>query len=509
MKEFFVNVAPLETRIALVENKKLVELVIERHENRSVVGNVYKGKVDSVVPGIQAAFVDVGFEKNGFLYVSDIASAGLGDDIVFEEGTAKPNRKGRRGSAEQIEKVLKKGQTIMVQVAKDTLGTKGCRLTNYVTLPGRYCVFMPTVSNIGVSRKIESDRERDRLRKILQGLRPKEGGIILRTAAEGKTREDFESDLKYLTKVWRKVQTKMESAKAPCLLHEDLSPVLRIIRDSFTADVERLTIDSDSEYSRILNFLDSFAPSLRKRCKLYQEKRPLFEKHGIDAEIQKALNRKVYLKSGGHICIDPTEALVAIDVNTGRFTGTTNLEATVFKTNLEAAEEIARQVRLRDLGGIIVIDFIDMMIEKNKRELIRKLADCLKSDRTKTTISEISELGMIEMTRKRVKHNLLKALSQTCPYCDGSGMIRSVTTMTFETLRRLESLCCVSKSKKIIIQVHADVARRLRSENKDLLDAIAARFEREVAVESVSDFHIQDIKMISASTRKEIVTSGG
>ncbi|MEA3365986.1 MAG: Rne/Rng family ribonuclease [Candidatus Hydrogenedentes bacterium] len=506
MKEFVINVAPLETRIAFLEEKRLAELTIERHESRSRVGNIYKGRVDSIVPGIQAAFIDIGFEKNGFLYVSDIAGTEGTGDFVFEEGTAKPGKKSRRHKAPAIESILKKNQDIMVQVSKDSLGSKGMRLTNYITLPGRYCVLMPTVQHLGVSRKIDNDRERDRLKRILHNVRPKGLGLIMRTAAEGKTKGDFQPDVQYLVRLWQKVRSKMESMKGPTLLHEDMGPILRIIRDSFTNDVNRLTIDSEVEYSRILNFLDSFAPNLKKRCKLYRGKTPLFEKMGLESEVDKALNRKVYLKSGGHICIDQTEALIAIDVNTGRFTGSKNLEETVLHTNLEAGEEIARQVRLRDLGGIIVIDFIDMQYERNRRQLLKRLQECLKRDRAKTTVSEISELGMIEMTRKRVKHNLVKALSQPCPYCEGSGLVRSITTMTFTVLRQLQSVFCRSKEKSVILQVHPDVARRLRHENKDLLDALAQEFEREVSVESVSDFHIEDIKFLSARTRKEIKT---
>ena len=504
MKELIINVAPLETRIATVEDKRLVDLQIERHENRSVVGNIYKGRVDSVVPGIQAAFIDIGFEKNGFLYVSDIAAAEGTGDFDFEEGTARRRGRSRRSKPPGIASLLSKNQHIMVQVSKDRLGTKGVRLTNYVTLPGRYIVFMPTVTQLGISRKIEDERERDRLRGILQDIRPKNVGLILRTAAEGRKKAHFTADVRYLSKMWNKVKSKMESVKGPALLHEDLGPILRIVRDIFTNDVDKLTIDSESEYSRILNFLDSFAPSLRKRCKLYAAKQPIFEKFSVEEEIQKALRRKVYFKSGGYICIDQTEALVAIDVNTGRFTGSKGLEDTVFQTNLQAAEEIARQVRLRDLGGIIVIDFIDMRLDQNRKELIRKLHDCLKNDRAKTTISEISELGMIEMTRKRVKHNLVKALSQPCPYCEGSGLVRSVTTMTFDTLRMLHSLFCWTKEQRILLQVHPDVARRLRHENKDIVDSIAQRFDREIIIESVSDFHIHDAKILSALTRKEI-----
>lgn len=504
MKEFIINVTSLENRIALLEDKRLAELTIERQENKSIVGNIYKGRVDSIIPGIQAAFIDIGFEKNGFLYVSDIAGTEGTGDFVLEDGVAKPKTRGRRGKEYSIENLLKKNQHIMVQVSKDRLGTKGVRLTNFITLPGRFMVLMPTVKQLGVSRKIDDDAERDRLKKILQECRPKGIGLITRTAGEGRKKAELQSDVRYLTKVWEQVKEKMESMKGPCLLHEDLGSTLRMVRDSFTNEVERLTIDDEDEYNRILRFLDTFAPGLKKRCKLYSQSRPIFDKYEIETEIEKALRRKVFLKSGGYICIDQTEALVAIDVNTGKFTGKTRLEETVFKTNLEAAEEIARQVRLRDLGGIIVIDFIDMELERNRRELIRKLKDALKTDRAKTTVSEVSELGMIEMTRKRVKHNLIKALSQPCPYCEGSGMVRSVTTMTFDTLRRLQTLFCTLKEKAIVIQVHPDVARRLRTENKEQLDFLGRRFEREIALESVSDFHIHDLKVLSARTRKEL-----
>jgi len=412
VKEFVINAGPLETRIALLEDKRLAELIIERQESRSLVGNIYKGRIDSVVPGIQAAFIDIGFDKNGFLYVSDIAGTEGTGDFELEDGVARRKTRGRRGKQQSIESLLKKNQYVMVQVSKDRLGTKGVRLTNFITLPGRYVVLMPTVTTLGISRKIESEKERERLKHLLQSLRSKGVGLITRTAGEGRKKADFQNDIKYLTKVWEKVKAKMESVQGPGLLHEDLGPILRIVRDAFTNEVERLTIDSESEYSRILNFLDAFAPNLKKRCKLYGGPQPVFDQFGIEAEIEKAMHRKVPLKSGGHICIDQTEALVAIDVNTGKFTGRVHLEETVFRTNIEAAEEIARQVRLRDMGGIIVVDFIDMEQEKNRRELIKKLREALKTDRAKTTISEVSELGMIEMTRKRVKHNLIKALSQ-------------------------------------------------------------------------------------------------
>ncbi|HIJ64401.1 MAG TPA: Rne/Rng family ribonuclease [Candidatus Hydrogenedentes bacterium] len=504
MKEFVINAGPLETRIALLEEKRLAELSIERHESKSIVGNIYKGRVESVVPGIQAAFIDIGFDKNGFLYVSDIAGAEGTGDFEFVDGVVRQHAHSRREHRPSIDKILKKNQYIMVQVSKDKLGTKGVRLTNFITLPGRYLVLMPTVTHLGVSRKIETEQERDRLRRILQQIRPKGVGIVTRTAGEGRRTTDFRKDLNYLAKVWNKVKARMESMKGPCLLHEDMGAILRVVRDSFTNDVGKLTVDSEVEYGRIVSFLDGFAPNLKKRCKLYQGKRPIFDKFGVEEEIEKALRRKVYLKSGGYICIDQTEALVAIDVNTGKFTGAKHLEETVFQTNMDAAAEIARQVRLRDLGGIIVIDFIDMRFEQNRRKLINKLQESLKADRAKTTVSEVSELGMIEMTRKRVKHNIMNALSQPCPYCEGSGMVRSVTTMTFDVLRTLQCLFCKSKEKSVILQVHPDVARRLRAENKHLLDGIMQRFDREITVESVSDFHIHDNRILSARTRKEI-----
>lgn len=504
MKQLVINVDPLETRIAFLENNRLTELQIERQESPSMVGNIYKGRVDAVVPGIQAAFIDIGFEKNGFLYVSDIAGAEGTGDIELENGVPRAKTRAKRARQQPIETMLKKNQYVMVQVVKDRLGNKGARLTNFITLPGRHTVLMPTVGTLGVSRKIDSDKERDRLKRILRQVRPKGVGLISRTAAEGRNKRDLQQDVKYLMRVWTKAKSRFEKMKGPGLIREDLGPILRMVRDSFTTDLDRLTIDSQVEYERIRNFLDNFAPNLKRRVRLHKGKRPLFDKLRIEEEIEKALRRKVYLKSGGHICIDQTEALIAIDVNTGKFTGKKQLEDTVLQTNLEAAEEIARQVRLRDMGGIIVIDFIDMASPRNRKKLLRTLTEVLKQDRAKTTVSEVNELGMIEMTRKRVKHNLIKALSQPCPYCEGSGLVRSVTTVTFDTLRRLQSLFCVSKETRVILQVHSDVARRLRTENKDLLDGIAEQFNREITVESVSDFHIHDIKVLRARTRKEI-----
>lgn len=504
MKEMVINVGPHETRIAILEDKRLAELSIEREESPSIVGNVYRGRVDSVVPGMQAAFIDIGFHKNGFLYVSDIAGAEGTGDIELVDGMPRAKTRAKRAKQQPIETMLKKDQYVMVQVAKDPLGTKGARLTNFISMPGRYVVLMPTVTTLGVSRKIESDKERDRLKKILQTVRPQRMGLITRTAGEGGALKDFKNDVRYLTRVWDRIRETYDRLKGPGLLREDLGPILRAVRDQFSDDMTALHIDDDTEYERISSFLDNFAPDLKDKVNLYKGKRPLFDKNDIEAEIEKALRRSVQLKSGGHICIDQTEALIAIDVNTGKFTGRKQLEDTVFQTNMEAAEEIARQVRLRDMGGIIVIDFIDMNLQSNRRKLIQRLSDSLKNDRAKTTVSEVNELGMIEMTRKRVKHNLIKALSQPCPYCEGSGMVRSITTVTFDTLRRLQSLFCHSRETQFVLQVHPDVARRLRTENQDFLREILDRFKRELDIESMPDFHIHDIKVLRAGTRREI-----
>lgn len=504
MKEIVFNVNPLETRIAFMESGRLIEFALERHENPSIVGNIYRGRVDAVVPGMQAAFIDFGDEKNGFLYVSDIAGAEGTGDTMLDSGTPRAKTRARRAKQQPIETMLKRDQYIMVQIMKDRLGTKGARLTNFITIPGRFMVLMPTTTTLGVSRKIDSEKERQRLKKILQQIRPEGTGLITRTAGEGRSQQELKGDAQYLSHVWERVKDKYERMKGPGLVREDLGPILRVIRDQFTHEVDRITIDNEEEFERIRSFVESLAPDLKNRVHLYGGKRPLFDEMKIEPEITKALQRKVFLKSGGHICIDQTEALIAIDVNTGRFTGKKELEQTVLQTNLESADEIAKQVRLRDLGGIIVIDFIDMEEPANRKKLLQRLTDALKADRAKTTVSEINELGMIEMTRKRVRHNIVRALSQPCPYCEGSGMVRSVTTVTFDILRKLQKLFCETNEKRLILQVHPDVARRLRTENRGQLDELAERFGRDVTLESVSDFHVHDCAVLRADSRKAI-----
>ncbi|MGC8737445.1 MAG: Rne/Rng family ribonuclease [Candidatus Hydrogenedens sp.] len=500
MKELVINVEPLETRIALLENQKLTELMIERVETPSIVGNIYKGRVDSIIPGIQAAFIDIGTNKNGFLYVSDISTDF--DDIIIDEGMVpRPlHRKAVTGPA-RIQNILHTNQNLMVQVVKDQIGNKGARLTTFITIPGRYVVLFPTINATGISRKIESEKERERLRKIMHQIKPQGMGIVFRTAADGKPREDLENDVMYLLRVWEGVNEKYRTLKGTGLIREDLNPILRIVRDRFTKEIQRLTIDNPFQYEKIINFLDILEPPLKKRVRLYKLKTPIFEKMNIEREIDKILQRNVQLKSGGYITIDLTEALVAIDVNTGSFTGKKELEETILQTNLEAAEEIARQVRLRDLNGIIVIDFIDMALEQNRKKLLNHFINLLKNDRARITVSEISELGMIEMTRQRLKQNVIKTLSQPCPYCYGRGHIKSITTVLLDILRKLKNMFVVNKEKKFILQTHFDIAKRLREENEFLIKNLQKEFNKEILIESVSDFHIEDYRILSARNR--------
>jgi len=500
MKELVINVEPLETRIALLENQKLTELMIERAEAPSIVGNIYKGRVDSIIPGIQAAFIDIGIKKNGFLYVSDISTDF--EDIILDEGMVpRPLHRKTVTGPPRIQNILHTNQNLMVQVVKDQIGNKGARLTTFITIPGRYVVLFPTINATGISRKIESEKERERLRKIMNQIKPKGMGIVFRTAAENKPREDLENDVMYLLRVWEEVNEKYHTLKGTGLVREDLNPILRIVRDRFTKEIQRLTIDNSSQYEKIINFLDILEPALKKRVRLYKLKNPIFEKMNIEREIDKILQRNVQLKSGGYITIDLTEALVAIDVNTGSFTGKKELEETILQTNLEAAEEIARQVRLRDLNGIIVIDFIDMALEQNRKKLLNHFINLLKNDRARITVSEISELGMIEMTRQRLKQNVIKTLSQPCPYCYGRGHIKSITTVLLDILRKLKSMFVVNKEKKFILQTHPDIAKRLREENEPLLESLQKEFQKEILIESVSDFHIEDYRILSARNR--------
>ncbi len=404
-KQMLVRSSPHQTQIVVLEGPILVEHYVARSDQRSLVGNVYLGKVRNVLPGMEAAFVDFGEGKNGVLYAGDVNY----DDAEIE------------GKARRIEMVMKPGDTVLVQVVKDALGHKGARLTNQISLAGRYLVLAPNSDVRGISRRLPDD-ERRRLRTVIGEVRPKGMGVIVRTAAEGASKEDIQSDIKRLLRIWGEIES-YGDAKAPTLLHEEPPLVLRVIREHFTSDFRRLLVDDKKTYEQALSYLEGTEADLLDKVKLYEDELGLFERFHVEDQLRKALDRKVWLPSGGHIVIDRTEALTVIDVNTGRFVGRSNLEETVLQNNLESAEEIARQLRLRDIGGIIVIDFIDMEIAKNRAAVLLRLREHLAKDKTRTQVFDVSNLGLVEMTRKNVSAGLLESFSDVCPQCNGRGVV--------------------------------------------------------------------------------------
>ncbi len=452
-REIVINTTKHESRIAVVDEGQVAELWVERTRHRTIVGNIYKGRVTKVLPGMQSAFVDLGLERDAFLYVADVLEeleeieSETPDELQLDDV---PHR-----AETSISDLLREGQEIVVQVSKDTIAGKGARITSHVTLPGRFLVYMPTVNHIGVSRRIEDEGERNRLKDILERIRPQgQGGFIVRTAGEGREEEEFRSDLRYLTELWSQIKRRAEKASAPTAVHHDLDLILRTIRDVLSSEFKSVWVDSVDEYQRIVEFLDQIQPQLVPRVRLYRRDEPIFDEFGIEPEIAKALKSKVWLKSGGYIVINQTEALVAIDVNTGKYVGKKNLEETVFRTNLEAAKEIVRQIRLRDLGGIIVLDFIDMEEASNRDKLFATLEEEIRKDRSKTKILQISEFGLIEMTRKRVRQSLERSLTQACPYCSGSGRIKSNTTVALEIWRELMKARDFHEGQDVIVRVN-------------------------------------------------------
>ncbi len=484
--KMLVESDPYETRIAVLEDDRTTEVFLERRLHRGVVGNVYKGRVTRVLPGMQAAFVDVGLERDAFLYVDDVVDAAIAE----EDSDLGPNGHNHGavngeeepepfGAAESpsIDSLLKVGQELLVQVTKDPLPNKGARVTTQVTLPGRFLVLLPTVGHLGVSRKIEDEEERARLRALLEeATAGGHGGWIVRTAGEARAREDFVADREYLAGLWLRIRQRAERSGAPALVHQDLDLALRVVRDLFSADFSVLWVDGEETYTRIVEFLDQVQPPLVPRVKLDRGDRRLFDRFGIDKEIEAALKPKVWLKSGGYLVINPTEALVAIDVNTGRYVGTRNLEETALATNLEAVEEVVRQIRLRDLGGIIVLDLIDMTEKEHRERVFAALERELRKDRAKYKVLSISEFGLVEITRKRSRSNLERLLTQTCPYCEGSGRIPSLATICLSLRRAALRLAGTIGSKELLLRVHPDVARALQREER----AVVEELEREL-----------------------------
>jgi ribonuclease G len=492
--ELIINVSPYETRVALLENKGLAELYIERTKDRGIVGNIYKGKVAKVLPGMQAAFVDIGMERAAFLYVSDVygrvedyEEIGFhGEEMAIYFNASLP-----------IEELLSEGQEIMVQVSKEPLGTKGTRITSHITLPGRYLVYMPTVDHVGVSRRIRDEGERRRLREIIQSLRPASGGFIVRTASEEAEPEELRKDMDFLLRLWENIQRRREHVAAPALIHSDLTMVLRVIRDILSPQVNRIIIDSKEEYENILSFINTYIPKQKYEILLYDQREPIFDAYGIEVEIDKICGRKIWLKSGGYIVIDMTEALVAIDVNTGRYVGKRNLADTILKTNLEAAKEIAYQLRLRNIGGIIIIDFIDMEREGDQEKVYQVLEESLKKDRQRTNIFKISDLGLVEMTRKRTRENVTRILSEPCPYCESAGLIRSKTTVCYEIFRQIEETSSELGGPSIMVEVNPEVADLLCEEERANMEELERKVRKKIVVKGKTGFHQEQFNIIA------------
>jgi ribonuclease G len=493
-----VHCTPHEVRVALLENGQVAEVYVERRKDKSLVGNIYKGRVIRVLPGMQAAFVDIGLERAAFLYVADVAdpaSAAHATGDAPAPGSATLSDARVDLAQRPIQSLLHEGQEIVVQVAKEPLGTKGARVTSHVSIAGRHLVYMPTVEHVGVSRRIVDDDERRRLRGILEELVPDGGGFVARTAAEGRTPDELRADLEFLRQVWNDILGRMESGAAPVTLYEDLDLVLRSARDMVTPDLESIHIDDPEEHERLTTFMRRFVPRFTDRVKAYQRPEPIFESFGVEMEINRALGRKVWLKSGGYLIVDQTEALTAIDVNTGRYVGKRNLEDTILKTNLEAVVEIVYQLRLRNIGGIIIIDFIDMEKEHNRDRVYTALAEALKGDRAKTNILKISELGLVEMTRKRVRESLLRAHSEPCFYCDGAGFLKSRTTVAYEIYRALVREAPFMDEGSVRVSVHPRVAGILLDDERAMLEELETRLARSIRVETRPEFHLEHFEL--------------
>ena len=512
-KKLLIESDPHETRVAILEKDRLAELFIERHLELGVVGNIYKGRVHRVLPGMQAAFVDIGLDRDAFLYISEVVdplasfdrSSGSDGDEVTEEpdGELEPgDRPPRLPEVERpsIDQLLKPGQEIVVQVLKDALPNKGARVSTQITLPGRSLVLLPEVPHLGVSRRIDDEDERQRLRDLLEELQSGTSGLIVRTAGEGASREELESDLTFLTRLWDRIHQRGERVSAPTLLHRDLDLALRVCRDFLSEDFSVVWVDGEQEttYERVVDFIDQMQPSMLPRVKIAQHDVPLFERFGVEEEVESALKTKVWLKSGGHIVIHPTEALVAIDVNTGRFVGRHNLEDTVLTTNLEAVSEIVRQIRLRNLGGIIVIDLIDMTIPEHREQVFAALEAEMSKDRAKHKILSISEFGLVEITRKRSRPSLERLLTQPCPYCRGTRRVKSLTTICLDLRRQLLRRPDRYRDREILLRVHPEVAEMLQRSGHRLLGEIEHSLRSEILIQSDSALHhesydIQDV----------------
>ncbi len=492
MNQIIVNAGISENRLAIVENAELVELYIERRNNKRIVGNIYKGRVVNVLPGMQAAFVDVGLEKNCFLYVKDA----LGQDFY--------NKDKEEYKDISIKDVIKQGQEIIVQVIKEPIGSKGAKVTTNITLPGRYLVLMPNSKYTGVSRKICSSEERDRLRDEIEEIRPKNMGVILRTVAKGKTKEDFKEDIKFLLKLWQKIEKEKKLGFAPRLIYKDFDLINKTVRDIFSKKIDEFIINDFEEYKSAVDLVELISPPLKNRVSYYDEKAvDVFEHYKIQSQINKSLDREIWLESGGYIVIDTTEALTVIDVNTGKYVGKTDLEDTVLKTNLEAAIEIAKQLRLRDVGGIIIIDFIDMINEEDEHKVLNTFENALSKDRTKTKVLGITNLGLVEMTRKKVRNRLDSLLQKTCVSCEGTGKILNENTILNKLEKEANRISVHTNSEAVIFEVHPTLLDALQKEEY-ILGEIENKTKLKLYIISNHSLHNNDLVVKSMGNMETI-----
>lgn len=493
-REILVQVADEETKVAVLEEGHLVELYVERAPDQRLVGNIYKGVVKNVLPGMQAAFVDIGLEKNAFLYVEDALSNILmyGETSIVVKESIRPN----------IRDIVKEGQEVTVQIAKEPVGSKGARVTTQITLPGRYLVLMPAVDYIGISRRIEDVRERERLKTIAERIKPANMGLIIRTVAENAEADELEQDINSLLKIWERIKQRAQQVGAPNIIHRDLELVQRILRDIFSDDVKKLNVNSRPVLERVIEFLDVTDVNLKGKVFL-SDTANLFSKYAIDHELSQALKRKVWLKSGGYLIIDQVEALTAIDVNTGKFVGSTDLADTILKTNLEAAKEIVRQLRLRNIGGIIIIDFIDMVDDEHRQEVIRVLEEELRKDKVKTHILGITPLGLVEMTRKKVRQSLTSTLEKVCPYCEGKGRVLSEETVYQNLLGDLQDVAARTTAETLIVEAHPQVVALINLKMEEDLRDLEKQLGIRLVVKGIEHFHLERYNLKPIYNRME------
>ncbi|MBI5137228.1 MAG: Rne/Rng family ribonuclease [Nitrospirae bacterium] len=499
--EILINATLEETRVAIMEGNQVQQIFTERDKERGLVGNIYKGRVVRVLPGMQAAFVDIGLEKSAFLYVGDVLDPDkryediLGDDgdDGGERGSDRGGRRGGRRQHRPIDSLLKVGDDIIVQVSKEPISTKGPRVTMYVSLPGRYLVYMPAVRHVGISRRISSDRERKRLREIVETLATTNGGYIVRTVSAGVLEEEFTSDMAFLELLWANILKKWSCLKAPVLLHMDLDLTFRAVRDLFTPDIDRMIIDSRSHYERVMEFVETYLPSVAERVFLYEGEAPLFEFFNVESELSRALGRRVWLKSGGYLVIDTAEALTVIDVNTGRYVGKTgSLEDTITKTNLEAVKEIAHQLRFRNIGGIIIIDFIDMDEAGNREKVFSALQQAVAQDKARINLYKMSELGLVEMSRQRKRENLQQVHCEPCRHCDGRGFTKSSTTVAYELFREVRRSAAKYPEKTLMLSVHPTVAAMIQEEERVHLEALENEVRKHLVLKKDANLHLEN-----------------